>query len=1773
MTEPNLLERAKQGDAGAIADLLNQKLQPQGIAAKATLKHDSLKVVLESSEVPDQKALIAWLETEIIGLGIKSIRTIKVCGKQSGSFDYAWQEEVEPEKQECQLEEEKIESDSRLEEVLDAAYLYLDLEINFEENIYNIGCINNLTEALWEEDLEAAYQQLEDWRQSGVAICGHNFRRFDCTYLFKAKPELHPWLVVDTLELSTLAFPLERSHKLKKDYKQSQYASNNPLEDARETKQLLQEIIAELQEKPKTLRQTFCWLLACGNEEADRAYQQLFEILGWKEKAAPALETLPEEAIAGFDEEYLRQFWFEAPIRDFNSRLCMAALLAGNYESRVTESERIFSGWIAHLPGFQEIWDGAKLLPDYQNCLQKFGIEKFRGKQEQAVRAILRGERPLVIMATGGGKSLCYQLSALMLFERHASLSVVVSPLQALMADQVADLEEQGINFCTFINGNLSVEERSQRLRGLREYSKGLLYISPEQLRSPSIRALLEERSPALWVIDEAHCISQWGHNFRPDYRYIPKYIKELYKNKPLPLLALMTATATVKVQDDIQQLFKTEGAQEIGSVIAESNTRTNLEYNVIPANGNKDQLMIQEVQNSLQQGGCVLVYTTTRRNAEKIAGLLEREGIEARYYHGNLGKTEKDEVLQAFKAGELNAVAATCAFGMGINRKDVRAVIHHAISANLEAYIQETGRAGRDGKPATCTLLFDEKDAEKIFYLQSQMQLTEAELRNIFVSIRNLRDRVHGGASENWFWATISEIYQTSDLDEDFAGDAEYRDIKIKVALQYLENFGLLERAENLSAYVQFELADKTRDESERKFEEYARGKNLPSRQVKIFKKLIAAMHLAKAQHAQRNEPVAFERLSDESGINPKELTVRIQELQKAGVASVNIPLTCLLTKEVKGDARIQYERLRVLEEKLLEALLEIMGDRESIQVNLRNLASRLDPDRSKKIRATGLMDILKGWSSQKWVRLVKLNRDLVRLERIEVLDYLDAHKELSSVVLEVFYEKLSEKTGARLRVEYELGQLLEDVNQKTHPLKASEEELRTVLLWLHHRKILRLTEGANLFHQALKLRVIKGRKETVITSGYQKIKTFYEQQVRRTHLMLKYGQIPDAAARQKLVDDYFRVSDKEFNKAYPELSTKAEAVKRPVLQDDYTRIVGDLNAAQKEIVLAEDPALLVIAGPGSGKTRTIVRRIAHLVKVKRVDPDRILVLAYNRNAVRELRLRLQDIIGSAAARLRVFTFHGLALALLGCTQGENRLSTDAEFQQLLKEACDLIEQGDESDDEDTQARRIQLLGHVEYIFVDEYQDVAEEEYRLIQAIAGLGDSGDESRSVQINLCVIGDDDQNLYEFRGTRPQYIIQFETEYKARRFLLTENYRSTQPIIEAGNNLIRNNRQRCKQTPDEQVRINAARESQSGLPVAAYNFEDISSQSAWIAEKILTWRRQGIPANDIAVLARHWDSLSPIRLLLERQGIATYALKSGDIKLGRHRVTCQIIDELNAQSPIFSAEESVKDWFASRFVQWNRSLEEPTVKTLLEIAKDLDLERGWGSENPVLPTSAGEIVTSLLEFNKSEVFLNEKAVLVTSCHGAKGLEFRKVILLTDGFSTSSDKIESERRLFYVAMTRAKEELILSSTQASQFVRETGVSSQPIKLLGGELPQWMLYLDLSPREVNIGYPATVNQQAIAQNLREGAPLQVTVNRYGDGWVILTPEGQEIGALSRNGVEELRRKGIQPKQFQFQPGEVTVASIYHHLKMEETTGEILEDWFVVIPQIRIFR
>ena len=345
-----------------------------------------------------------------------------------------------------------------------------------------------------------------------------------------------------------------------------------------------------------------------------------------------------------------------------------------------------------------ELFSGAG-EPNLAGLLKRFfGYETFRPLQEEVMREALAGNDTFVLMPTGGGKSLCYQLPAL----AKGGLSIVISPLIALMKDQVDALEEAGVP-ATYLNSTLSAVESRQRLAKLYNGEYRLLYVAPERLMLPEMLERLSEWRPGLIAIDEAHCISEWGHDFRPEYRQIAELRGRFPKT---PLMAL-TATATDRVRQDIVSQLQLRDPRRF---VASFN-RANLTYRVIPRNQPLRQVLDVAKRHTGESG---IVYCASRNGAESLAKRLDGQGIGAVPYHAGLDADVRAKNQEAFIRDEVQVVCATIAFGMGIDKPDVRFVIHNDLPKNIEGYYQETGRAGRDGLPADCVLLFNASDVAK---------------------------------------------------------------------------------------------------------------------------------------------------------------------------------------------------------------------------------------------------------------------------------------------------------------------------------------------------------------------------------------------------------------------------------------------------------------------------------------------------------------------------------------------------------------------------------------------------------------------------------------------------------------------------------------------------------------------------------------------------------------------------------------------------------------------------------------------------------------------------------------------------------------------------------------------------------------------------------------------------------------------------------------------------------------------------------------------------
>jgi ATP-dependent DNA helicase RecQ len=368
-----------------------------------------------------------------------------------------------------------------------------------------------------------------------------------------------------------------------------------------------------------------------------------------------------------------------------------------------------------------------------------FGYDEFRPLQEEIIRDALTGRDVFVLMPTGGGKSLCFQLPALM----RDGLTIVVSPLISLMKDQVDALQTSGIP-ATFLNSTLERQEAKARWRGLHHGKYRMLYVAPERLMLETFLERTLNWNIAQIAIDEAHCISEWGHDFRPEYRELKK-LREHFANAPVMAL---TATATERVRADIIKQLK---LREPRCYVASFN-RPNLTYRVIPKTSAYEQLL-EFIRSRPNESG--IVYCASRKSTESLARNLNDDGISAKPYHAGLTSSERTKHQESFLRDDVRVVTATIAFGMGINKPNVRFVVHYDLPKNLESYYQETGRAGRDGLPSECILLFSAGDVAKQIHFIDEKSESEARIAR-----EQLRQMVHYAETRECRRATLLRYF-----------------------------------------------------------------------------------------------------------------------------------------------------------------------------------------------------------------------------------------------------------------------------------------------------------------------------------------------------------------------------------------------------------------------------------------------------------------------------------------------------------------------------------------------------------------------------------------------------------------------------------------------------------------------------------------------------------------------------------------------------------------------------------------------------------------------------------------------------------------------------------------------------------------------------------------------------------------------------------------------------------------------------------------------------
>jgi len=405
---------------------------------------------------------------------------------------------------------------------------------------------------------------------------------------------------------------------------------------------------------------------------------------------------------------------------------------------------------------------------ELQGALQQhFGYAEFKPQQEAIVAALLERRSVLAVLPTGHGKSLCYQLPALM----QEGLTVVVSPLISLMKDQIDQLRRRGITPVAFINSSLALNEQRREMARVKNGTVKLLYVAPERFRSRAFTEELARCRLSLFVIDEAHCVSQWGHDFRPSYLALKETLRLLQP----PAVALFTATATPEVEADIlQQLGLAAVEKFVGSV-----ARPNLHFRVqrVTSDGDKFRALAALLDGLPGKG---IIYTARKREAQEVAALLQNLGIAADFYHAGRRDEERRQVQERFfddSANGLRVVVATNAFGLGIDKRDIRFVVHFSLPGSLEAYYQEAGRAGRDGRPAQCLLLYWEEDRGLQEWFIKESLLSKTDL------VKLLRAATATPAVGKFHWLAPRDLEWQTGLDN----------TKLTVGLSHLQRLGFI--------------------------------------------------------------------------------------------------------------------------------------------------------------------------------------------------------------------------------------------------------------------------------------------------------------------------------------------------------------------------------------------------------------------------------------------------------------------------------------------------------------------------------------------------------------------------------------------------------------------------------------------------------------------------------------------------------------------------------------------------------------------------------------------------------------------------------------------------------------------------------------------------------------------------------------------------------------------------------------------------------------------
>ena len=1459
---------------------------------------------------------------------------------------------------------------------------FIDLEVDGRGKILDIGGVKNGLSFH-----SARIPEFADFVSDCDCLCGHNIIGHDIKYL---KPFLRKeYVLVDTLYLSPLLFPQKPYHKLLKDDKILSEELNNPLNDSLKAQSLYEDEVRAFNALDKNFQQLYYDLLS-----EDIHFSGFFKSIEYVPSRKPfffrkSTADIFRELFKGKICEHSN---VESFVRDHKVECAYAAALIST-----DDRNSITPAWILHnYPSVENVIRGLRAVncgdARCAYCSQKlnaeyslkkwFGYDRFRtfgGEplQENAAKAAIKGESLLAIFPTGGGKSLTFQLPALMAGETVRGLTVVISPLQSLMKDQVENLEKKGISEAVYINGLLSPIERRNALERVESGEASLLYIAPEQLRSKTIEKVLMSRTLVRIVIDEAHCFSAWGQDFRIEYMFIGEFIKHLQESKgldtPIPV-SCFTATAKPKVISDICDYFR----DRLGITLKRFTTdvaRTNLRYTVLFRTSDEDKY--QTLRNLLDGTKCpAIVYVTRTKAAEKIAERLSKDGFDAKAFHGQMEVNTKVKAQDDFMSGKVRIIVATSAFGMGVDKSDVGLVVHYEISDSLENYIQEAGRAGRDvNSQAECYVLYNDDDLNKHFILLNQTKLTLSEINQVWSAVKKLT------AKHDCIHISALEIARK-------AGWEEIRDVetKVKSAIAALETAGYLRRGMNSPRIFATSIVPRNMDEASERIErcpDFTEDDKLDAR--RIIKSLISERSRSRAGTAEAESRVDY--LSDMLGIETRKVISIVERMRVAGILAKDDDMTAYLRL---GQLR-KFKYYIQLEKFLVETVIGECTKFSLKEINEKAIASGIARSSVKDIRT-----ILFFWTIRHYIEKRPVTDDYIQIAaKVSASDLekqIAVRNSIASFIVYRFKDNNKEEDG-EVKVGFSLAGLVGDYNDSAlFPEKIDVGMAEEALLFLAKTGILNLEGGFMVLYNKLQIERLKDGKYRYKKEDYRNLDEFYKQRIQQIHIIGKYANmmVSDRKRAVEYVHDYFVMEFKSFIKKYFD-AKEEKRIGRNVSERKYNELFGGLTQTQSAIINDNESRFIVVpAGPGSGKTYVLVRKLASLILLEDVKSEQLLMLTFSRAAAVEFKKRLRDLIGNAAEYVEIKTFHSYSFDILG------RKGSVDDSGHIVADAVEGILRG--------RVERSRITKSI--LVIDEAQDLGVQEFELVKELIRLNDD--------MRVIAFGDDDQNIYEFRGSDSGNMKSLITDYGASVYDMMENFRSSEAVVSISNNYVKGMSNRLKSAPI------ICRRSDRGC-VRLIHHASLDYEQA-IVNEILS----GAPGGTVCVLTATNDDALVISALLNKSGRRARLIRSNDgfylRDLAEFRFFLDTIREFDAacldnDTWTKSAEMVVEHFRGSECLEM--------FGNCLEAFNEECPGRKYISdfENFLLESR-------LEDFSKSR----SSEIIVSTIHKSKGCEYDNVYISLKGLGDITDR---ERRMIYVGMTRAKNNLSVHFSNVNLFL----------------------------------------------------------------------------------------------------------------------------------------